>query len=52
MSKKREPTILEDTWHTNAKDVPEPRELNKLKVDEGRYAPFPLPLDTQKELLD
>tara|TARA_A100001391_G_scaffold113636_1_gene76470 strand:+ start:618 stop:881 length:264 start_codon:yes stop_codon:yes gene_type:complete len=52
MSKKREPTILEDTWHTNAKDVPEPRELNKLKVADGTYVPFPLSLDTQKELLD
>jgi hypothetical protein len=52
MSKKRKPTLLQDTWNTNAKDVPEPRELNKLKVEDGRYVPFPLSLDTQKELLD
>ncbi len=52
MSKNRKPTVLHDTWNTNAKDVPEPRELNKLKVEEGRYVPFPLSLDTQKELLD
>ena len=52
MSKDRKPTVLQDKWNTNAKDVPEPRELNKLKVEEGRYVPFPLSLDTQKELLD
>lgn len=52
MSKNRKPTVLQETWNTNAKDVPEPRELNKLKVEEGKYVPFPLSLDTQKELLD
>ena len=52
MSKNRKPTVLQDKWNTNANDVPEPRELNKLKMEEGRYVPFPLSLDTQKELLD
>jgi len=52
MSKKRKPTILQDKWRTDAMEVPEPRELNKLKIAEGTYVPFPLSLDTQKELLD
>ena len=52
MSKNRKPTVLQETWNTNAMDAPDTRELNKLKVEDGRYVPFPLSLDTQKELLD
>jgi len=52
MSKKRKPTILADKWNTDAMAVPEPRELDKIKVADGTYVPFPLSLDTQKELLD
>ena len=52
MSKPRKPTVLQEKWNTDAMDVPETRELNKLKVEDGRYVPFPLSLDTQKELLD
>jgi len=52
MSKPRKPTVLQEKWNTDAMDPPDTRELNKLKVEEGRYVPFPLSLDTQKELLD